>query len=161
VIERCQDGNQVSYALTPAGEQLRPIVEALGQWGLRWIPELGDEDLDPHLLMWDIRRNVDVRALPRERTVLQFVFADLPAALKSWWLVMTRDEVDVCNADPGYSVTAMVHTDLRTLTRIWRGELSWANWQKSAMLQIHGSVGARRNVPRWLSKTTILPVQLA
>jgi hypothetical protein len=70
---------------------------------------------------------------------------------------MTRDEVDVCSADPGHSVTATVHTDLRTLTRIWRGELSWSNCQKSATLQIHGRVGVRRNVPRWLSKTTMLP----
>jgi hypothetical protein len=24
----------------------------------RWIPELGDADLDPHLLLWDMHRNV-------------------------------------------------------------------------------------------------------
>ena len=33
VVERHQDGNRVSYTLTPAGQELRPIVEALGQWG--------------------------------------------------------------------------------------------------------------------------------
>lgn len=25
--------------------ELRPIVDALGAWGVRWIPELGEEDL--------------------------------------------------------------------------------------------------------------------
>jgi len=35
-------------------------VDALGRWGVRWIPELGDEDLDPHLLLWDMHRNVDL-----------------------------------------------------------------------------------------------------
>jgi len=29
------DGNRVAYELTPAGEELRPIVEALGVWGIR------------------------------------------------------------------------------------------------------------------------------
>ena len=59
VIERYEDGNRVSYAVTPAGRELRGVIEAIGRWGIRWIPELGDEDLDPHLLMWDIHRNID------------------------------------------------------------------------------------------------------
>jgi DNA-binding HxlR family transcriptional regulator len=61
IVDRYEDGRQVTYALTPAGEQLRPIVEALGQWGLQWMPELGDEDYDPHLLMWDVRRTPPTR----------------------------------------------------------------------------------------------------
>jgi DNA-binding HxlR family transcriptional regulator len=38
VIERYQDGNRVSYALTPAGRELHPVIEAIGRWGIRWIP---------------------------------------------------------------------------------------------------------------------------
>ena len=45
VVERWQEGNRVSYRLTEAGRELEPIVEAVGRWGVRWIPELGDEDL--------------------------------------------------------------------------------------------------------------------
>jgi DNA-binding HxlR family transcriptional regulator len=44
VIEHSDDGR---YVLTAAGEELRPVVEALGGWGVRWIGELGDADLDP------------------------------------------------------------------------------------------------------------------
>ena len=32
VVERRDDGPRVTYALTEAGEELRPIVEALGAW---------------------------------------------------------------------------------------------------------------------------------
>ena len=46
VVERRDDGPWVTYALTEAGRELEPIVDALGQWGIRWIPELGDGDLD-------------------------------------------------------------------------------------------------------------------
>ena len=49
VVERTDDGR---YVLTAAGEELRPVVEALGGWGVRWIGELGDADLDPKLLLW-------------------------------------------------------------------------------------------------------------
>ena len=76
IVERYDEGRQVTYVLTPAGEELRPIVEALGQWGLRWVPDLGDEDYDPHLLMWDLHRNVDLESVPPGRTVLRFTFSD-------------------------------------------------------------------------------------
>jgi len=41
----------VTYHLTDAGRELEPIVAALGRWGVRWIDPLGEEDLDPHLLL--------------------------------------------------------------------------------------------------------------
>ena len=87
--------------LTPAGAELRPVVEALGQWGLRWMPELGDEDLDPRLLMWDIHRNLDLDALPDGRTVLHFRFTDVDSKAARWWLLVDAEGVDVCDTDPG------------------------------------------------------------
>jgi DNA-binding HxlR family transcriptional regulator len=53
VVERREDGEGISYGLTAAGHQLQPVIEALGTWGARWIPELGDRDYDAHLLLWD------------------------------------------------------------------------------------------------------------
>jgi DNA-binding HxlR family transcriptional regulator len=156
VVERYDEGRQVTYTLTPAGEELRPIVEALGRWGLRWVPELGDEDLDPHLLMWDLHRNVDVTAVPSGRTVLHFSFSDVAREERNWWVVITPDDVDLCRFDPGHPVTASVETDLRTLTRVWRGELTWAQSQRSGDLRVTGPSHVARNLPRWLPKETIL-----
>src|SRR5438105_13094614 len=34
VVDRHDDG---TYVLTQAGRELRPVVEALGAWGIRWI----------------------------------------------------------------------------------------------------------------------------
>ena len=158
VIERYEDGNRVSYALTPAGKELRPIVEALGQWGTRWIPDLGDEDLDPHLLMWDVHRNVDLDAVPPGRTVLRFRFRDVPGAARSWWLVITADGVDLCDFDPDHPVTATVESDLRTLIRVWRGDLSWSQALRSGGLELHGPAHVRRAVPHWLRLSVFAPV---
>jgi DNA-binding HxlR family transcriptional regulator len=155
IVERYDEGRQVTYVLTPAGEQLRPIVEALGQWGLRWVPELGDEDYDPHLLMWDLHRNVDLDAVPQGRTVLRFSFPELAAEERHWWVVIEPDEVDLCSFDPGHPVTATVETDLRTMTRIWRGERTWPQAQRAGDLHVHGPSHVIRNLPRWLPKQTI------
>src|SRR6201988_831430 len=46
--------------LTEAGRELKPVIEAIGCWGQRWIDlEVSLEKLDPGLLMWDMRRNID------------------------------------------------------------------------------------------------------
>src|SRR5689334_25241844 len=38
VVERTEGKG---YALTASGQELRPIVDALGAWGVRWIPQIG------------------------------------------------------------------------------------------------------------------------
>jgi DNA-binding HxlR family transcriptional regulator len=158
VIERHQDGIRVTYALTPAGRELHTVVEAIGRWGIRWIPELGDEDLDPHLLMWDIHRNIDLDAVPDGRSVLRFSFRDVPHAARDWWLVISGDGVDLCDFDPGHPVAATVETDLGTLTRVWRGDLSWKQALHTGGLLLHGPTRARRIVPRWLKLSAFATV---
>jgi DNA-binding HxlR family transcriptional regulator len=150
VVERWEDGNRVTYRLSESGKELVPIVEALGRWGIRWIGELGDEDLDPHLLMWDMRRTVDTGAVPEGRTVIAFVFPELPSTCRRWWLLITADGADACDFDPGHPVRVSVQTSLRTMTRIWRGDLAWAAALRSGELQLDGTQQARRALPRWL-----------
>ena len=40
------------------------MVEAVGAWGARWIGEIGERDLDPKLLLWDMHRNVVLSEVP-------------------------------------------------------------------------------------------------
>ena len=119
VIDRLKTGKGVVYSLTPAGEELRPIVEALGVWGQRWArSDLSRKDLDPSLLMWDMHRRIDTSYFPGERTVLRFEYVDYPSKMRLWWLVITDDGVDICLKDPGYDVDLYVQTRLKTMTRI-------------------------------------------
>src|SRR5262245_59406398 len=157
IIERFEDGNRISYSLTPAGKELRPIVESLGQWGIRCMPDLGDEDLDPHLLMWDIHRNIELGVVSPGKTVLQFTFSDVSAAARDWWLVITPDGVDLCDFDPGQPVAATVETDLRTLTMFWRGDLSWAQALRSGSIELHGPVRVRRAIQHFLKQYAFQP----
>ena len=158
VVERTEKGNRVSYELSAAGRELQPIVEALGAWGIRWIAELGDEDLDPHLLMWDIHRNIAVEALPAGRTVLYFEFTDIPGEANRWWIVVTDEGIDVCNVDPGFDVRVGVRTGLRTLTLVWRGDLTWAAAIQSEDLHLYGETPACRALPTWLTLTPFASV---
>jgi DNA-binding HxlR family transcriptional regulator len=157
VVERWEDGNRVTYRLTESGKELEPIVQALGRWGIRWIPELGDEDLDPHLLLWDIHRSVDREAVPDGRTVIAFVFPEVRAATRRWWIVITADGIDVWDVDPGFPVRVTVEASLRTLTLIWRGDLPWSVALRSGELVLHGEPQATRALPRWLKLSSLAP----
>ncbi len=111
------------YRLTEAGRDLKAVVEAFGFWGQKWIETQATlKNLDPSLLMWDMRRNLDPSPLPEHRTVVRFEYPELSATKRNWWLVVDPTaEVDLCSADPGYDVDLWVTTDLRTMTAIWMG----------------------------------------
>lgn len=155
LVERTDDGR---YLPTQACKELLPVVEALGVWGTRWVPALGDEDMDPHLLLWDMHRRVDLAALPPGRTVVRLAFPDVDPAARRWWLVLTRDGTDVCDADPGYEVDVALECPLPTLVRVWRGDVSWEDAQRTHGLSLSGTESARRGLPRWLQRSVFADV---
>jgi DNA-binding HxlR family transcriptional regulator len=154
VVQRAEVDGRTSYTLTECGRELNDVVQALSVWGVRWIGELGDRDLDPHLLMWDIRRNVPVDDWPRARTVLAFRLSGVAAKTSSWWLMVADGKTDICDLDPGYDVAAVVSTDLLTLTRIWRGDVSWKRTLLDGSVKIDGPSNVRRAVPTWLGQSS-------
>jgi DNA-binding HxlR family transcriptional regulator len=122
VLSRDESGLR-EYHLTRSGRELKPIVEAFGIWGQRWVQsELSLENLDPQLLMWDMRRSINTTPMPKRRSTVQFLYTDVPVAQRSWWLIVTPGEgADLCSVDPGYDVDLYVSSDLRTMTAIWMG----------------------------------------
>lgn len=159
LVERHVDGTDVRYELTEAGRELQAVVEALGTWGIRWIGNLGDEDLDPKLLLWDMHRRVVLDDLPPGRTVIEFRFSDVTQGARRWWLVLTREGADVCDADPGHDVDLAVSGTLRALTRVWRGDLRWGDAIRSGDIDVEGRPALRRAFPAWfaLSAFAVVP----
>src|SRR5215469_4903506 len=111
------------YRVTEAGEDLRTVVEAIGSWGQKWVDKKQSlKNLDPSFLMWDMRRKLRPTPAPNRRTVIQFLYPELPVSKRSFWLVVEpHGEVDLCSVDPGFEVDLYVSTDLRTMTAIWMG----------------------------------------
>ncbi|MBS0468608.1 MAG: helix-turn-helix transcriptional regulator [Proteobacteria bacterium] len=141
-----------TYELTQAGQELRPIVEAMGVWGQRWVTtEATLRHLDANLLMWDMRRNVNPEPEPSARTTIEFIFDGSVAAACKYWLVVERGhEVDLCTVDPGFDVDLYVATDLRTLTEVWLGYLDWTQARRSGAIHVSGSVGRESELRAWL-----------
>jgi DNA-binding HxlR family transcriptional regulator len=153
VITREGSGQRTSYHLTRSGRELEPVVRALQTWGTRWVGGLGQEDLDPHLLFWDVQRTLPLQEWPRRRTVVEFRLTDVEPKVSRWWLVVTHTGADVCDFDPGYGVDALIQARLRVLTEVWRGDRSWASVLDSGVVDLLGPTEMRRALPRWIGQS--------
>ncbi len=158
IVLRLDDGRRVRYELTPGGKALAPVVTALGEWGVRWRSQLGDEDYDPTLLMWDVHRNLDLDAMPDGRVVLGFRFDGVDPSTRLWWVVVEDGTVDLCDVDPGHPVDVTVVTDLPTMVHVWRGDIPWARAMSEGRLALEGPAEVRRGLPQWLKLSVFAAV---
>jgi DNA-binding HxlR family transcriptional regulator len=151
VREPGPDGHSYQYRVTAACEELRPLILQIGTWGQRWSrSRMNADDLDASFLMWDIRRNVHVDKLPKERVVIYFEFPDAKKGMKQWWLVVDGGEVDLCLDDPGLEVDVTLSTNLRTMTQVWMGDISLGQARAKGLLKAIGSARLVRSLGSWL-----------
>ena len=139
------------YKLTQAGEDLREVIMSLGVWGQRWVESsLSLKNLDPSLLMWDMRRNLVPSSLPDRRCTLEFVYPELGAGQKSWWLVIDAGKVDLCKLDPGFDVDLYVRSSLRSMTAVWMGVSTLKAEIEAGNIELTGEKAIARSMHEWL-----------
>jgi DNA-binding HxlR family transcriptional regulator len=138
------------YRMTESGEDLRTVVEAIGSWGQKWIDKKQSlKNLDPSFLMWDMRRKLKATPPPDRRTVIQFLYPELPLSRRSYWLVVEpHGEVDLCSVDPGFEVDLYVSADLRAMTAIWLGLTTLE--RERTRVRFTGTRAAAQKMQAWL-----------
>ena len=153
VIERkSSKGESAEYFLTKSGEDLGEIVARLGLWGLKWArSRLTREDYDPQLLMWDVRRRIDVSGFPDRRVVISFMFRDMPSNRRAFWLVVDRGEVDLCVKYPGFDVDLAFVTTSKVMADIWMGYSTVKKEIRNKALALSGSAGLKTSLDDWFS----------
>ena len=124
----------------------------IGTWGQRWVEsKVSLKNLDPSLLMWDMRRNLKPAPMPDRRCVIQFLYPELQKARRSWWLLVDPPgEVDLCSVDPGFDVDLYVTTDLKTMTAIWMGLSTVEQEVDAGNLVLTGNRVLARRMQAWL-----------
>lgn len=141
-----------SYQLTPAGQQLFPVINSIRAWGEVWAfggPTL--EELNPVLLMWWLRNRAERDRLPDRRVVAQFDFHG--AAEVSFWLILTRDDVTLCLTDPGYEINLLITADLTTFYGVWGGRIAYREALARARVTVEGAPKLVRAFPQWFGWT--------
>ena len=142
------EGKGSEYHLTPAGEELGPVVTQIGIWSERWLRRpVFEETPDTGLLMWWMRGTVKADALPEGRTVIHFRFRGAPEKLRYFWLVLP--EADLCLSDPGFGVDITVRSDPTTLTAVWMGDAGLAAALSGGGIELEGPEHLVRSFPKW------------
>jgi DNA-binding HxlR family transcriptional regulator len=141
----------VEYKMTEAGEDLRPVVMSLGIWGQRWVESsLSLKNLDPSLMMWDMRRSLDLTPLPPKRTTIHFMFPELTSTKRSWWLVIDGGKVDLCLTSPGFDIDLYVKSSLRSMTAVWMGMTTVKKEMGAGSIELIGDKQIAQSMQQWL-----------
>lgn len=158
IVERTEDGNGVpEYHMTERGLDLRPILNSIGAWAQKWIDtDVAMEKLDVQLLMWNMRRNLNPNPMPRRRTVIQFIYPELPLTQKNWWLIVepARD-VDLCSIDPAHDVDLYVTADLKAMTKAWMGHSKVSQEIEAGNIALTGDRTLARNIEVWIGQSSL------
>ncbi len=138
------------YHPTAACEGFRPVIIAIGEWGLTFARHLlVEDDFDLDFLMFYLERSVDPTQLPGDETVVRFRFTNLTGQ-RDWWLLIEGDNVQICTTPPAREVDVYFTTTSRTMHDVWMGDRTYRDARDSGDLIIEGDPGLTRNVSRWL-----------
>lgn len=153
IVERQVSDDAGSYGLTEAGKDLFPIILGLGEWGQRWArSDYRADELDPSLLLWDVRRNLQPGGLGDKPVTIQFVFRALPPRRRFYWLVVDTHDVDLCLANPGRDVDVIIEAELRALTEVWMGDTSFTEALSDGRIVLRGPKQLTRRIPAWFGQ---------
>lgn len=144
-------GGVLEYHLSPAGEDLRPVIMGIGFWGQRWVEsQVSLRNLDPSLLMWDMRRHLNPKPLPQRRCTIHFLYPELPLARQNFWLVVEAGSVDLCGFDPGYDIDLLITSSLKSMTAIWMGLSRVRSEVDAGNLEFDGDPAIAAAMQQWL-----------
>lgn len=149
IVERRTLRQSVEYHLTPAGEDLRPVIRALGAWGSRWMmgrPKA--RELSPLVLLWAMRRRINFDRLPKMQTVVQFDFRG--AKKTTLWLVFQSEDVSICIDHPGAEPDLLITADLAAFFSVWRRQLPYREALARGLIAVDGPPALARAFPGWL-----------
>ena len=148
-------GRTLGYRLTPAGRDLQPVVQAMGEWGATWsFTDPRPEELDPDLLIVWMARHVDRGSLPPNRIVIRF---DLRDPKRRYWMVLEPSEVSVCLQHPGFDVDLAVSVDTTTLYRVYLGRVELSGAIRAGELTMSGPQALQRGLGRWFTWSAFAP----
>ncbi len=155
VVTRRETRNgRIRYELTEAGLELRPVVELLGAWGLRWLSGLpDDQEIDPSLLLWELRRTANSRGLGHRTVRIRFDFTDHPDFPSNLWEVSPDGRIEARNDDSHASVDLEVRARAVELAEVWLGRRSLAAEVADGRIELMGDDRLVVKFQQWLGHT--------
>ena len=135
-------GRGSTYALTEKGRALKPVCDAIGQWGARWL-EIEPHHLDPAYVLWATTKLVDV--------------ARLRDAPDRYWMILRRPHPELCTRGLGYVEDLVACTDSAALVDIHLQRTTYAEAVRGGRLTLAGPPRLARDVLSWFRPSPFAP----
>ncbi|MCY6382009.1 winged helix-turn-helix transcriptional regulator [Hoeflea prorocentri] len=160
VERRGGHGRQSAYALTEAGREFVPLVEALGIWGQRWTRrQLKEHEIDLGLLVWSLESSTNPQAFGDRRCLIRLELTDQVASKRLWWFLNQKGRCELCVDDPGGGVNLYLSCTLPDIIYLVRGDLTPALAISDQRLEVIGDGWARKTFVDWLNLSPLAQVQ--
>ena len=123
VVRRAKHGGRgASYELSEMGRALQPVLNALGQWGARWL-EIEPRHLDASYVLWATMKLVDHDRIPDGTTTVRF---DIAGASGHYWMLLRRPQSELCTRSNGYIEDLVCATSAGTLVDLHLRRITYA-----------------------------------
>ena len=143
------DGRARAYALTAAGRELAPMIDAARIWGGRWaFEDPRPSEIDAAWLLTSMLRRRRREALPDRRIVIEFRLRGGRRPMV-WLLLDPREGSEVCLQDPGFPADVVIAAEVRALFRVWLGRLPRAEAERRGLWRMEGARELVRGFPVW------------
>jgi DNA-binding HxlR family transcriptional regulator len=151
------------YAITYAGQELRPVLEALRGWSQRFVPEdPAMVERDPDIVVRWLGDRVDPELLPSRPVVLDI---SLEGARRSrFWLVLERGiGASVCIEDPAIAEDRylFLETSVGSLMPLARGAGDWRRAIEDDAVEVFGDPHLIAQLPTWFEGRPTRALQAA
>jgi len=150
IRKRSASGNRYEYHLTASGKALAPVLTEMGKWGIRWSADCMTEKQNTAAgLARDLASALKIDELPSCDTVIRIELTDVEESPTRY--IHVRDEkAQVCDTDLGFEVDVYLTATLKTMTKIWYGELDVRAAVRDDLLKVSGAPVYSRTIGRWL-----------
>nr|WP_299553865.1 helix-turn-helix domain-containing protein [uncultured Tateyamaria sp.] len=154
ILQRVEDqatGN-IDYLRTEKAAELDSILAGLAKWAQHHIKaEIALADRDADLLMWNVRRQIDLDELPAKQNVMRLNFSDVTSPASTYWLITKPGEtVELCASDPGFDVDLYIETEVAVMTSFYLARRSFESAVVDEKFFMSGDQRFIKTFQRWL-----------
>lgn len=150
VRKRSASGNRYEYHLTPAGKSLAPVLTEMGKWGFRWASHhMTDKQNTVSGLVRDFASRIDVDELPSCNVVIEMQLAD-GGDSATGFIHVQGGTASTCDTRLGFDTDVLIRSTIKTMTRIWYGELDMNAAIESGQMKVVAAPAFSRRISRWL-----------
>jgi DNA-binding HxlR family transcriptional regulator len=139
------------YSLTPAGEQLKPVLLGLWSWAERWVPEdPAMIERDPDVISVWLARRADPALTPPQRAVIEVSHPGRPDH-RAWLVVERGARTSICLEDPALAPERYVYIEAQPadLAPVARGQHDWHRAIADGSISVYGDPDLVRAMPGW------------